>query len=60
MLEAEAAVRAREEALNQELSRLRDELEKQRANQSDYKDPAGHVRDITHHDESAGSFCSIQ
>ena len=31
MLEAEAAVRAREEALNQELSRLREELERQRA-----------------------------
>ena len=30
MLEAEAAVRAREEALNQELSRLREELERQR------------------------------
>lgn len=34
--EAEAAVRAREEALNQELSRLREELEKQRSMQNDY------------------------
>ena len=36
MLEAEAAVKAREEALNQELSRLREELERQRSMQNDY------------------------
>merc|ERR1711874_616622 len=36
MMEAELAVRAREEALNQELYRLREELDRQRALQSQY------------------------
>ena len=36
MMEAELAVRAREEALNQELYRLREELDRQRQLQSEY------------------------
>ena len=47
MLEAEAAVRAREEALNQELSRLREELERQRARpgQEEDRERRGHAED---------------
>ena len=60
MLEAEAAVRAREEALNQELSRLKDELEKQRAMQSHEYSEEGGRRHVHHQDESSGAICSIQ
>ena len=47
MLEAEAAVRAREEVLNQELSRLREELERQRARpgQEEERERRGHGED---------------
>ena len=49
MLEAEAAVRAREEALSQELTRLREELERQRARpgrETEVRD-RGHAEDTT-------------
>ena len=59
MLEAEAAVKAREEALNQELSRLREELEKQRGLQSDYiHDKMGRRKSEDEMHSSSG--CCIQ
>ena len=56
MLEAEAAVRAREEALNQELSRLREELERQRARpgQEEDRERRGHAEDA-----GDGGGCSL-